>query len=80
MFIKNNAELNVSNGTMGKVEDFVATTPANNQINKQTIAHQNSPSKIPYLSRLMNKLAADDATLLDAIEQEQQADMGRLAG
>jgi len=55
MFIKNNAELNVSNGTMGKVVDFVATTLK--QPNKKT---DDSPSKnsrqtITHLSRSMNK-------------------------
>ena len=77
MFIKNNAELNVSNGTMGKVVDFVATTLK--QPNKQTNSPStNSPSK--NLSEPLDEqaLAADESALLDAIEQEQQADMADL--
>lgn len=77
MFIKNNTELNVSNGTMGKVVDFVATTLK--QPNKQTNSpSNNSPSK--NLSEPLDEqaLAADATALLDAIEQEQQADMADL--
>jgi len=78
MFIKNNAELNVSNGTMGKVVDFVATTLK--QPNKQTndSPSTNSPSK--NLSEPLDEqgLAADATALLNAIEQEQQADMADL--
>lgn len=69
MFIKNNTELNVSNGTMGKVVDFVATTLK--QPNKQTNSpSNNSPSK--NLSEPLDEqaLAADESALLDAIEQE----------
>ncbi len=74
MFIKNNAELNVSNGTMGKVVDFVATTLK--QPNKQTddSASNNHPSE----AFDEQALAADASALLDAIEQEQQADMADL--
>ena len=77
MFIKNNTELNVSNGTMGKIVDFVATTLK--QPNKQTNSpSNNSPSK--NLSEPLDEqaLAADATALLDAIEQEQQADMADL--
>lgn len=77
MFIKNNTELNVSNGTMGKVVDFVATTLK--QPNKQTNSpSNNSPSK--NLSEPLDEqaLAADESALLDAIEQEQQAVMADL--
>ena len=77
MFIKNNTELNVSNGTMGKIVDFVATTLK--QPNKQTNSpSNNSPSK--NLSEPLDEqaLAADESALLDAIEQEQQADMADL--
>ena len=79
MFIKNNAELNVSNGTMGKVVDFVATTLK--QPNKQTddSPSKNSPSDNHLSERLDEQaLAADASALLDAIEQEQQADMADL--
>lgn len=73
MFIKNNAELNVSNGTMGKVVDFVATT-----LNKQTndIPSNNHPHPSEPLDE--QALAADATALLDAIKQEQQADMADL--
>ena len=77
MFIKNNTELNVSNGTMGKIVDFVATTLK--QPNKQTNSPStNSPSK--NLSEPLDEqgLAADATALLNAIEQEQQADMADL--
>ena len=78
MFIKNNTELNVSNGTMGKVVDFVATTlkQPNKQTNDSPLT--NSPSK--NLSEPLDEqaLAADESALLDAIEQEQQADMADL--
>ena len=77
MFIKNNTELNVSNGTMGKIVDFVATTLK--QPNKQTNSpSNNSPSK--NLSEPLDEqaLAADESALLDAIEQEQQAVMADL--
>ena len=77
MFIKNNTELNVSNGTMGKVVDFVATTLK--QPNKQTNSpSNNSPSK--NLSEPLDEqaLATESSALLDAIEQEQQADMADL--
>lgn len=74
MFIKNNAELNVSNGTMGKVVDFVATTLK--QPNKQT---NDSPSNKHSSEPLDEQaLAAESSALLDAIEQEQQADMADL--
>ena len=74
MFIKNNAELNVSNGTMGKVVDFVATTLK--QPNKQTddSASNNHPSE----AFDEQALATESSALLDAIEQEQQADMADL--
>lgn len=74
MFIKNNTELNVSNGTMGKVVDFVATTLK--QPSKQT---DDSPSNNHPSEPLDDQaLVADSSALLDAIEQEQQADTADL--
>ena len=66
-----------SNGTMGKIVDFVATTP-NKQPNKQTndTPSKNSHIKNRHLSARRTSAGGRCKCLLDTIEQEQQTDMG----